>query len=163
MFKILFLLLCFSTAFAEVIDAPVNPIDFQQNPSSIDWRKIDTEHFELIFPAEVTEDAQRVAHLLEKVYPFVSRTQGLKRFLPVPLELLNRKSGLVTFRPDLAVTEDILDRILVIDHGFFQMAVVVKVESLKRERLFVGFVLQDIGRKEVVVKIKPRINDGDSR
>lgn len=101
MLNILFLLLCFSTAFAEVIDAPVNPIDFQQNPSSIDWRKIDTEHFELIFPAQVTEDAQRVAHLLEKVYPFVSRTQEV---LPPKISLVlqnqsTMSNGFVTLAP----------------------------------------------------------------
>ncbi|MES2526088.1 MAG: hypothetical protein V4598_03340 [Bdellovibrionota bacterium] len=71
-FGLLFFLL--TPVFASVIDAPVNPIDFEQNPSSVEWRKIDTKNFELIFPEEVTEDAKRVAHLLEKLYPFVTRS-----------------------------------------------------------------------------------------
>lgn len=101
MLKFLLLFFCAGLAMAEVIDAPVNPIDFQQNPASIEWRKIDTEHFELIFPEEVTEDAQRAAHLLEKVYPFVSRSMEV---MPpkISLVLQNQSTvsnGFVTLAP----------------------------------------------------------------
>jgi hypothetical protein len=76
--KLLFFLLVSFPVMGAVIDAPVNPIDFEQNPSSVEWRKIDTQHFEIIFSEEVTEDAQRVAHLLEKVYPFVTRSMEVR-------------------------------------------------------------------------------------
>lgn len=97
--SILFLLLSFNV-FAQV-EAPVNPVDYEQNPPHLQWRKIDTEHFELIFPKEIEEDAQRVAHLLEKAYPFVAKSQGV---LPpkIPLVLQNQSvisNGFVTLAP----------------------------------------------------------------
>ncbi|MGE3611597.1 MAG: hypothetical protein AB7I27_18545 [Bacteriovoracaceae bacterium] len=70
-----FLLVLLSMQFAWAIDLPINLIDFQQNPSSIEWQQIQTEHFQLIFPKDISDDAQRVAHLLEKAYPYVSRSQ----------------------------------------------------------------------------------------
>lgn len=73
MFYLLSLLMIFSVK-ADVIEAPVNPIDYEQNPTSLQWKKIDTEYFEIIFPTEVSDEAQRVAALLEKVYPYVTRS-----------------------------------------------------------------------------------------
>ena len=69
-------LVVFSTllAFGAVVEAPVVSIDFAQNPSGIEWKKIESDHFEVIFPKEVEEQAQRVTHLLEKVYSFVGRS-----------------------------------------------------------------------------------------
>lgn len=86
---------------AQVIDAPINPIDFQQNPSGIEWKKIETEHFDIIFPQEVTREAQRVAHILEAAYPFVVRSleDAPKR---IPLVLQNQSvgsNGFVTLAP----------------------------------------------------------------
>ena len=49
-----------------------------QNPPGIDWKKIDTEHFEVIFPPEITRDAQRVANTLEYVYEPVAKTLAEK-------------------------------------------------------------------------------------
>lgn len=101
MLKIAILLAFISTAFAQVIDAPVNPVDYEQNPPSINWRKIDTKHFELIFPVEVTEDAQRVAHLLEKVYPYVTRSLEVES-RKISLVLQNQSTvsnGFVTLAP----------------------------------------------------------------
>jgi hypothetical protein len=63
----------FAQAFA-VIEAPKAGINFEQNPSHLVWKKIDSEHFEVIFPAEVEEEAQRVTHLLEVAYPLVTRS-----------------------------------------------------------------------------------------
>jgi hypothetical protein len=56
------------------VDAPLIGVDFQQNPSIIQWKKIDSEHFEIIFPEEVEREAQRVTFLLEKAYPYVTRS-----------------------------------------------------------------------------------------
>lgn len=57
-----------------VIEAPTLKIDFQQPPSSIKWRHITTEKFQIIFPEEIEFQAKKVAHLLEKSYPFVARS-----------------------------------------------------------------------------------------
>lgn len=101
MLNLFFLFAFICGARATVIDAPVNPIDFEQNPSSIDWKKIDTRHFEIIFPEEVTEEAQRVAHLLEKVFPFVTRSLEVEP-PKISLVLQNQSvvsNGFVTLAP----------------------------------------------------------------
>lgn len=67
-----FLLLTLS--FADVIEAPLAMYDFEQNPSSLEWKKIDSEHFEVIFPKEIEADAQRVTHMLEVAWPLVTRS-----------------------------------------------------------------------------------------
>jgi hypothetical protein len=76
-------------------------IDFNQNPNSIEWKKIDTTHFEIIFPLEVEQQAQRVAHLLEKAYDFVSRS--METYPPkISLILQNQSvnsNGFVTLAP----------------------------------------------------------------
>ena len=43
------------------------PAFAQQSPPGLDWRRIRTERFKVIFPAEITEDAQRVANTLEQI------------------------------------------------------------------------------------------------
>lgn len=93
--------LSFISVHADVIEAPVNLIDFQQNPTQLNWQKIDTEHFELIFPHEATEIAQKVAHLLEKAYPYVTRSQ---EELPPKISLVlqnqsTQANGFVTLAP----------------------------------------------------------------
>lgn len=84
-----------------VIDAPVNPIDFAQNPTTVNWKKIDTKHFEIIFPEEVTEEAKRVASLLERAWPFVTRSMEVKP-PKIPLVLQNQSvmsNAFVTLAP----------------------------------------------------------------
>jgi len=49
-------------------------VDFNQNPPHIQWKKINTDHFEIIFPKEISREGKRVAFLLEKVYKVVSRS-----------------------------------------------------------------------------------------
>lgn len=99
--KALFLFFFSLSLAAAVIEAPVLPIDYQQNPASIEWKKIDTEHFELIFPSEVEREAKRVAHILEKAYPFVTRSMEQKP-PKIPLVLQNQSvvsNGFVTLAP----------------------------------------------------------------
>lgn len=74
MFTFIFALLFSASSLAEVIEAPAPLIDFAQNPVSLEWKKIDSEHFEIIFPREIENEAQRVTHLLERAYPIVSRS-----------------------------------------------------------------------------------------
>jgi hypothetical protein len=99
-FFFLLLLVTFST-FGAVIEAPVIGADFNQNPSDIEWRHITTKHFDIIFPAEVEEEAKRVAGILEKAYPYVSRS--LEVMPPrIPLILQNQSvnsNGFVTLAP----------------------------------------------------------------
>ena len=45
-----------------------------QNPPGINWKNIRTPHFDLIFPEELTEDAQRVANTLEHLYSPLVKT-----------------------------------------------------------------------------------------
>lgn len=90
-----------SVALAEVITAPLTTISFEQNPSGIKWRHIVTEHFDIIFPQEIESDAQRVAHLLEKAYPFVTRSLD-ERPARLPLVLQNQSTmsnGFMTLAP----------------------------------------------------------------
>lgn len=86
---------------ANVIEAPPIAVDFAQNPSHLEWRHIVTEHFDIIFPHDIEDEAQRVAHLLEKAYPYVTRS--LETRPPrIPLILQNQSTtsnGFVTLAP----------------------------------------------------------------
>ncbi len=89
------------TLAAAVIEAPPVPLDFQQNPSSITWKRIATEHFDVIFPEEMTEAAKRAAHLLERAYPFVTRSLEVSPGR-IPLVLQNQSvnsNAFVTLAP----------------------------------------------------------------
>lgn len=101
--KVLVLFLCIfiSVASAQVIEAPYLEGNFEQNPSHIEWKHITTEHFDVIFPAEVETEAKRVAHLVEKAYPFVTRSLEVKP-RRIPLILQNQSivsNGFVTLAP----------------------------------------------------------------
>jgi hypothetical protein len=89
------------TSFSNVLEAPFIGVDFKQNPPSLNWKHILTEHFDIIFPEELEEEAQRVAHLLEKAYPFVTRSLEV-RPPRIPLVLQNQSTisnGFVTLAP----------------------------------------------------------------
>lgn len=96
---LIFLLLSFS-AWSQVY-LPVPQLSFDQNPNHVEWRKIDTTHFELIFPKEVEASAQVVAKILESSYPLVSKS--LKVSPPKISILLQTKTldsnGFVTLAP----------------------------------------------------------------
>lgn len=101
MLQVLLILIFVMSAQANVLEAPVNPIDYEQNPTSVVWKKIDTKHFEIIFPEEIEASAQKVAHLVEKAYPYVTRSLEV---LPpkIPLVLQNQSTqsnGFVTLAP----------------------------------------------------------------
>ncbi|MDF1546917.1 MAG: hypothetical protein P1P88_03795, partial [Bacteroidales bacterium] len=42
----------------------------QQNPPDILWKNIKSEHFKVIFPQEIENEAQRVAKTLEWAYQY---------------------------------------------------------------------------------------------
>ena len=76
-------------------------VDFKQNPNSISWKKIDSEHFEVIFPQEIEKQAQRATFLLERAYKYVSRSLEV---LPKKISLILQNqsvisNGFVTLAP----------------------------------------------------------------
>lgn len=95
------LFLATTSLMAAVIEGPAVDIDYQQNPSELKWRHIVTKHFDIIFPLEIESEAQRVAHLLEKAYPFVTRSlESLPPRIPVVLHNQSLVSnGFVTLAP----------------------------------------------------------------
>jgi hypothetical protein len=46
----------------------VTRLTSQQNPRGIEWRKIETTHFSVIFPDSLEHEARRAAQLLERAY-----------------------------------------------------------------------------------------------
>lgn len=102
MMKFFFLLAFYTvTTWATVIEAPFLGYNFQQNPSSISWKHITTKHFEIIFPEEVETEAKRVAVILERAYPFVSRSLQVEP-ARIPIILQNQSvdsNGFVTLAP----------------------------------------------------------------
>src|SRR5690606_10980323 len=45
-----------------------------QNPPGLAWRQIDAPHFRIVFPEEISRDAQQVASLLEHLYEVDGRS-----------------------------------------------------------------------------------------
>lgn len=98
--KILILFFLSLTAWSQVF-LPVPQISFDQNPSHLKWKKIDTEHFEIIFAQEVESSAQVVAKILESAYPLVSHSLQV-RPRKISLILQNKtldSNGFVTLAP----------------------------------------------------------------
>lgn len=60
-----------SLAFSQIFD------DYQ-NPPSVKWREIQTPEFQVIFPAEFENQAQRLTYVLESVLTKVSKSIGKK-------------------------------------------------------------------------------------
>ncbi len=58
----------FSFLFSQIINIR------EQEPYGIKWRKIDTKHFEIIFPDNIVEKGQKVADTLEFLYKAISKT-----------------------------------------------------------------------------------------
>lgn len=46
----------------------------EQEPYGIKWRKIDTKHFEIIFPNDIVEEGKKAADTLEFLYKTLSKT-----------------------------------------------------------------------------------------
>jgi hypothetical protein len=80
-------------------------IDSYQNPPGIKWKKIDTPHFEIVFPQELSDEGRRVANTLETLYVPLNKTldANRKRF---SLFLTNQgayANGFVTLAPRKSV------------------------------------------------------------
>lgn len=72
-----------------------------QNPPDIRWKKIETPHFEIVFPQEISNEALRVADRMEILYGPLSKTLSVNR-KPFTLVLSNQgavANGYVTLAP----------------------------------------------------------------
>ena len=64
-------------------------IGLNQYPSNIKWKKIETPHFEIIFPADLVISGQRTANLLEYIYKPISNSLDVE-IKHTPVILSNR-------------------------------------------------------------------------
>lgn len=74
------------------------------NPPGIKWKKIDTPHYEIIFPLELTKEGQRVANTLEHIYKALAKTLE-KEPRRITLVLTNQgvtSNGYVAFAPRMS-------------------------------------------------------------
>ncbi|MCD6555795.1 MAG: PD40 domain-containing protein, partial [Bacteroidales bacterium] len=73
----------------------------QQNPSSLKWNEINSEHAKIVFPAGLENQAQKVANLIDYLYPIETKTlTGKPKRLPLLLYNQSTVSnGFVGLRP----------------------------------------------------------------
>lgn len=66
--------------FISLISLPVKGQYFQtgQDPSSIKWRQINTENFQIIYPQESEKQAQKLTFILEKAYNYGIHTLNFR-------------------------------------------------------------------------------------
>jgi hypothetical protein len=75
--------------------------NYGQNPSTLKWSQINTPHFRLIFPSQISLTANRTANVLESVYQPVSRSLG-REPRPISIILQNQtteSNGFVSLLP----------------------------------------------------------------
>ncbi|MEI7423524.1 MAG: hypothetical protein WCK18_15585 [Prolixibacteraceae bacterium] len=72
-----------------------------QDPASIKWRQINSENFQIIYPSDYESQAQKVAHIFEKVYAFAGASlENKPRKISVILHSKVLKSnGFVAWAP----------------------------------------------------------------
>ncbi|MDD5765824.1 MAG: hypothetical protein PHW79_06230 [Candidatus Marinimicrobia bacterium] len=80
---------------------PAQTIDNNQSAPGIDWKIIQTAHYRIIFPSEISTDAERVANNLEYLYPAIGKTLKTKpEKWPIVLNSRNAvTNGYVTLIP----------------------------------------------------------------
>jgi len=76
-------------------------LESMQNPPGLAWKQIDAPHFKIVFPAEISRDAQQVANLLEHLYEADSRSlQSRPRKISLVLHNQNTEAnGFVSLAP----------------------------------------------------------------
>jgi len=72
-----------------------------EDPASVRWQQINTQHFKVVFPSTFSIEAQRFASLLEKAYPF--ETYSID-YQPKPITVIihsksSYSNGFVTWAP----------------------------------------------------------------
>jgi len=101
--NLIFLILCLWSVlgWAAVIQAPIVPVSYIQNPSGIHWKSVSSEHFEIIYPEGFAQDAQLVLTTLDAVYSEAAKSLEVEpRKIPIILQphTLN-SNGFVTLAP----------------------------------------------------------------
>ena len=49
-------------------------LDTQQDPIGIKWKEIHTDHYKIVFPDKIEQDAQRVASTLQYQFDAINKT-----------------------------------------------------------------------------------------
>lgn len=75
--------------------------NYGQNPANLKWSQINTPHFRLIFPSQISSTANRTANVLEAVYQPVSMSLGHE---PRPISIIlqnqtTQSNGFVSLLP----------------------------------------------------------------
>jgi len=72
-----------------------------QDPGNLKWRQIQSEHFQIIFPSDYESEANRVAHIFEKVYNYsgVTLQHKPKRISIIIHSKSNESNGFVAWSP----------------------------------------------------------------
>ncbi|POY36055.1 hypothetical protein C3K47_12715 [Solitalea longa] len=94
-----FLTLVISTISSYSIFAQV--FNYGQNPSSLKWKQIKAENFQVIFPAGFEKEAERTANVLEHLYNYVGKSLQTKP-RKISIILQNQavvSNGFVTLAP----------------------------------------------------------------
>lgn len=75
--------------------------EFGQDPSSLKWKRLDTDHFRIIFPTDFSANAQNLARLMEKNY-HVNSAQLNHKPRKIPIIIHNQtvySNAFVTWAP----------------------------------------------------------------
>ncbi|MBT5175917.1 MAG: hypothetical protein HOL93_05110, partial [Candidatus Marinimicrobia bacterium] len=62
-----------------------------QDPPGIEWKQIQTDHYQIIFPNELATEGNRVANTLEHVHQQINKSLP-GRHLKIPVLLNNRSA-----------------------------------------------------------------------
>lgn len=89
------------TLHAQIIEGPNLATSSVQNPTNLNWKKISSENFDILYPEDLSQEAIEALSILETIYQPVS--QGLKvsvRKIPIILQNQTLNSnGFVTLAP----------------------------------------------------------------
>ncbi|MEI6274655.1 MAG: hypothetical protein WCP08_01640 [Prolixibacteraceae bacterium] len=72
-----------------------------QDPASVRWRQIQTDNFQIIYPSDNEVQAQRVAHIFEKVFSYLGNTLNHqpKKISVILHSKSNKSNGFVAWSP----------------------------------------------------------------
>jgi len=100
-FNFLYRIVLFVYLLSLIGNASAQLLDSGQPRPDIDWKQINTRHYQIIFPAEIESEGQRIANILEYLY-FPLRNSLIPKSRRWPLVLSNRSAesnGYVTLAP----------------------------------------------------------------
>jgi hypothetical protein len=83
------------------ISADAQVFSAEQNPFRVKWRQIEASGFQLIYPTEMEDEAQRMANTISRIYPLVGSSLNRQK-TRIPILLQNRgviANGFVQLAP----------------------------------------------------------------